>query len=223
MLAAIPFFQLSTQYVPLPFGLPQLPIDPWMTLVCVGVVVGLEVARWRGLKLGLDPRDVVDASVAIVITAFVVAHVFTIVAYFPERFSEYGLAALWQTGGFSSTGGFIGAVIGAFAFFRYFRPHVSALRHADVIMFGFPFGWFFGRLGCASVHDHIGKETSFFLAMDFDHGFGPWADGASYVSGIRHELGLYEALYMIAVDAAFCDAEIKKTLREKVRKSWINT
>jgi adenosine deaminase len=26
-----------------------------------------------------------------------------------------------------------------------------------------------------------------------------------------------------AVDAAFCDAETKKTLREKVRKSWINT
>ena len=201
MLAAIPFFRLSVWNLDLGFA--TLPVDPWMTLVCIGVVVGLEVARWRGIRLGLDTRDVVDGSVAIVVTGFVVAHIFTTVAYFPERFADYGVAALWRTGGFSSTGGFLGAVIGAWAFYRYFRPHVSALRHADVICFGFPFGWFFGRLGCASVHDHVGRETTFFLAMDFDHGFGPWVDGSPYVSGIRHELGLYEALYMLVVCGLF--------------------
>ena len=42
------------------------------------------------------------------------------------------------------------------------------------------------------------------LAMDFDHGIPPWfTEGASYASGIRHELGLYEAAFMIPIMALF--------------------
>ncbi len=202
MLAAIPFFQLEVYYLDL--GFTTLPIDPWATLVCIGFVVGLEVARWRGIQLGLDTRDVVDGAVFIVLMGFVVAHVVTVLFYFPERLAEDGIMSLlrvWE--GFSSTGGFIGAVLGAWIFYTYIRPHAGAMRHADVITFGFPFGWFFGRLGCTVVHDHIGSVTTFPLAMDFDNGFGPWAEGAAYASGIRHELGMYEAAYMLVVCALF--------------------
>lgn len=202
-LAAIPFFQLSVYNLDVP-GIGVLPIDPWATLVCIGFVVGLEIARWRGIRLGLDTRDVVDGAVVIVLTGFVVAHIVTVLFYFPERLQTDGIMSIlrvWE--GFSSTGGFIGAVLGAWLFYKVYRPR-DALRHADVICFGFPFGWFFGRLGCGVVHDHIGAEASWFpLAMDFDHGFGPWLEGASYASGIRHELGLYEAAYMIPVAALF--------------------
>ena len=202
MLAAIPYFELRVYNLDLPL-VGVLPIDPWATLVCIGFAVGLEVARWRGIRLGLDTRDVVDGAVFTVVVGFVVAHIVTVLFYFPERLQQDGVMSLlrvWQ--GFSSTGGFIGAVLGAWIFYKYVRPR-DALQHADAICFGFPFGWFFGRLGCASVHDHIGSKTNFFLAMDFDHGFGPWAEGLRGVDGIRHELGLYEALYMIPVAALF--------------------
>jgi phosphatidylglycerol:prolipoprotein diacylglycerol transferase len=59
------------------------------------------------------------------------------------------------------------------------------------VMFGFPFGWFFGRMGCAVVHDHIGRPTDFFLAVDFP------------TLGPRYELGLYEAAWTLVIAAAF--------------------
>ena len=193
LFAALPFFQLGVYDLPL--GSWTLPIDSWATLVCIGFVVGLEVARWRGMKLGLDVRDVVDGAVFIVVMGFVIAHIFTVLFYFPERLETDGIWAIlrfWE--GFSSTGGFIGAVFGAWLFYKVLRPR-EALRHADVITFGFPVGWMFGRLGCFSVHDHVGAETTFFLAMEFPANH--WA------AGVRHELGLYEALFMMPVAAAF--------------------
>lgn len=202
MFAAIPFFQLGVYELPIG-SLGTLPLDSWATLVLIGFVVGLEVARYRGLKMGMEPRDVVDAALVIVGMGFLIAHVVTVVAYHPERLETDGIWAIlrfWE--GFSSFGGFLGAVIGALLFYNVIRP-LPAWRYADVIAYGFPFGWIFGRLGCASVHDHIGKETTFFLAMDFDHGFGPWENGLRGVSGIRHELGLYEALFMVLVCALF--------------------
>lgn len=201
-LAAIPFFELRVYNLEVP-GIGTLPIDPWATLVCIGFVVGLEMARWRGIKLGLDVRDIVDGAVFIVLSGFLWAHIITVLFYFPERLQKDGIMSLlrvWE--GFSSTGGFLGAVIGAWLFYGYVRPR-PALRHADVIAFGFPFGWFFGRLGCGVVHDHIGAVTRFPLAMDFDHGFGPWKAGAAYAEGIRHELGLYEAAFMLPIMALF--------------------
>ena len=202
LLAAIPFFELKVWEIAIP-GVGNLPIDPWATLVCIGFVVGLEVARWRGIRLHLETRDIVDGAVFIVLMGFVIAHIVTVLFYFPERLSEEGIWSIlkvWE--GFSSTGGFLGAVIGAWVFYKFIRPR-DAMRHADVICFGFPFGWFFGRLGCGVVHDHIGAPTNFFLAMNFDEGFGPWAEGAAYADGIRHELGLYEAMYMIPVMLLF--------------------
>lgn len=194
MFAAIPFFTIPVYEIPLG-ELGTLPIDPWFTLVCVGFVVGLEIARARGIRLGLDVRDVVDGALFIVVSGFLVGHVFTVLAYHPERLRTEGIMAIlrfWT--GFSSMGGFIGAVIGAVVFYNWVRPR-DAWKHADVIAFGFPFGWFFGRVGCGIVHDHIGKETTFPLAMRFPD--------SHYAAGVRHELGLYEAAFTLLISVAF--------------------
>lgn len=206
MFAAIPFFQLRVFNLDVP-GIGTLPIDPWATLVCIGFVVGLEIARSRAIRLGLEVRDIVDGAVFTVLMGFAVAHLYTVVFYFPERLATseplwglmdpggngiWSILRVWE--GFASTGGFIGAVIGSWLFYNVLRPR-PALRHADVITFGFPFGWFFGRLGCGVVHDHIGRETTFPLAMEFPINH--------YAAGIRHELGLYEAGLMIPVMALF--------------------
>lgn len=217
MIAAIPYFELRV-YQPEILGT-TMPIDPWAVLVCLGFVVGLEVARARAIKLGLEVRDIVDGAVFIVLMGFLVAHIVTVLFYFPERLmldqclagdsaacteGVMSILRVWE--GFSSTGGFIGAVIGAWLFYKVIRKR-PALRHADVITYGFPFGWFFGRLGCASVHDHVGSETTFPLAMNFDWGLKDFywyaGDPCPWASGIRHELGLYEAVYMVLVMGVF--------------------
>jgi len=198
MFAAIPYFSIGVYDLALP-GLGTIPIDPWATLVAIGFVVGLEVARHRGIKLGIEPRDIVDGAVFTVLSGFLFGHLVTVLAYHPERLAEDGIWSLikvWE--GFSSYGGFLGAVFGSVLFYKVIRKR-DYWRHADVITFGFPFGWLLGRTGCAVVHDHVGKETEFFGAMDFD--WSPWVDGdpCLWAHGIRHELGLYEALYMVPV------------------------
>jgi phosphatidylglycerol:prolipoprotein diacylglycerol transferase len=184
-LAFIPYYHLPV------WELGPIPIDPWATLVCIGFVVGLEVARARGLRTGLQVRDVVDGIVVIVGMGFLVGHLVFVLAYHPDKLQEQGIRSLLEVwAGFSSFGGFIGAVLGTILFFRVIRKR-PFWPHADAVMFGFPFGWVFGRMGCAVVHDHIGAPTDFFLAVDFPD-LGP-----------RYELGLYEAAWTLVIAVAF--------------------
>ena len=184
VLALIPYFT-----IPL-VELGPLVLDSWAILVSLGFIFGLEVGRARGIRLGLDVRDIVDGALFIVGMGFVVGHFVHVLAYNPHQLEEQGIMALLRIwAGFSSTGGFLGAVLGAILFYRLLRPRPFWI-HADTVMFGFPFGWVLGRLGCFTAHDHIGQKSNFFLAVDFP-------------GGARHDLGLYEALYTILICAVF--------------------
>ena len=202
-LAAIPYFALKVTTIDLP-GLPEIPIDPWATLVCVGFVVGMEVARNRAIKMGLAVRDIVDGAVFIVLMGFLMGHVVYVVGYHPEQLQEQGIMSLLRFwAGFSSFGGFLGAVLGTFLFYGLVRRRRPFWRYADLIAYGLPFGWIFGRLACGVVHDHVGSKTTFPLAMDFDNPMFGTGDPAPWADGVRHELGLYEAAFMVAVSTLF--------------------
>ena len=108
MIAAIPYFALRLYEIEVPV-LGTIPLDPWAILICVAFLVGMEVARHRSIKLGLDVRDFVDACVFVVVCGFLMGHVITVVAYEPQRLVEDGIWAIlrfWE--GFSSFGGFLG-------------------------------------------------------------------------------------------------------------------
>ena len=187
-------------WTPRVFHLGPIPIDPWMTLVCIGIIVGLEISRARGIRLGLDVRDVVDGAAFTVAAGFVGGHLIHILAYNPEKIQEDGwiiLLQVWK--GYSSMGGFVGAVAGFFVFFTWIRPR-NRLLHADVLMFGFPLAQCFGRLGCFAVHDHIGEQTNFFLGVSFRPG---QLGEVPQMASVRHDLGLYEALVCLAVGVMF--------------------
>lgn len=189
MLALVPYIEIPSVKIPLG-GMDPLVLDPWAALVCIGFIAGLEIARARGIRLGLDVRDVVDGIVATVGMGFVVGHLVHVLAYNQHLLAERGwteLLRLW--GGFSSTGGFIGAVLGSTLFYKFVRKRDYWI-HADSIVFGFPVGWMFGRTGCFLAHDHIGQKTDFFLAVN-------------YPGGPRHDLGLYEALWTAVIAVVF--------------------
>jgi len=158
---------------------------------------------------------VVDGAVVIVGMGFVVGHLVHVLGYHPEQYEKDGIVSLLRVwAGFSSMGGMLGAVIGYVLFFGFIRNEqpFSVLRQApskafgakfwrqgDNIMFGFPFGWFLGRMGCFSVHDHVGRETTFFLGVEFP---ANWL-AAGDPGGIRHDLGLYEALWALFIAGVF--------------------
>lgn len=189
----IPYFSIPV------YHLGPLPLDPWGTLVCIGFVVGLEITRARGIRTGLDVRDVVDGIIATIGMGFVVGHLVHVLAYNFATFEKEGILSLLKVwAGLSSMGGFLGAMVGAIGFYALVRRR-PFLPHADAIMFGFPFGWVFGRTGCFLAHDHIGRLTDFPLAVNYPAEYFFRGDPG----GPRFDLGLLEALWTLCLAGLF--------------------
>jgi phosphatidylglycerol---prolipoprotein diacylglyceryl transferase len=164
------------------FGI--LPIQPFGVLVGIALVVGYMLGRRRARLVGLDPQLCADGMVWTVVVGFIVAHMVSVIFYFPGRLAERPWALLEVWAGLSSFGGFVGAIIGANWFFRKHKAPV--MKYVDAIVFGFVPAWIIGRAGCTVVHDHPGRATDFFLAVN--------APG-----GPEHDLGLYEMLFAVVL------------------------
>jgi phosphatidylglycerol:prolipoprotein diacylglycerol transferase len=200
----IPYFRAEPIPIPLPehldlagyrFSFPQdWTIQPFGLLVATGLMVGTWVAERRGRKVGVHSNAVSSCIAHILITAFIIAHMFDALAYHPEVVMARPLFLLEIWDGLSSFGGFIGAIIGLLIY--QYRYPVDARVIADPIAFSFPVGWLFGRTGCFVVHDHPGAITEFFLGVrDYEVGLPPFAT--------RHDLGFYEVLWCSVVITLF--------------------
>lgn len=168
------------------FDVGGIPIHMFGVLVAIGVILGDRIVVREGLRRGLDERDIKFMNARIVIYGFIVAHLVSVIFYFPERIKEspWVLVNVWS--GLSSFGGFLGASL---AFVYYTRKEkIPALRYADSVALGLAVGWIFGRTGCFTAHDHPGRHTHFFLSV-------------RYPDGPRHDLGLDELLFTIVITA----------------------
>ncbi len=197
----IPWFRAEPLELQLPFELPvigqQLDIQPFGVLVATGVIVASLVAQQFAKRNGRSPTDTADLVLYVVVFAFVASYwlnglfyetdaLFDVLRH-PSQIFEHWL-------GLSSFGGFIGAALGAL-FWRW-RRQGPFLPIADAAAFCFPFGWFFGRLGCFVVHDHPGRSSDFFLAVaDYRTGVPPYVP--------RHDLGLYEVFVAVFIIGVF--------------------
>jgi phosphatidylglycerol:prolipoprotein diacylglycerol transferase len=137
--------------------------------------------------------------------------------------------------GFSSTGAIVGATIGAVAWSRLFvrreggewkaswreRPH-ALLPLSEVIVGTWPAGWAIGRLGCALIHDHVGRSVApgtlgSLLAVGFprsaDDGVHRVFGAVHVVTGasdVRFDLGLLELLVLAPIAVGFALTWSKK-------------
>jgi phosphatidylglycerol:prolipoprotein diacylglycerol transferase len=172
------------------FDIGSIPIHMFGVLVAIGVIVGDRIVVKQGAKRGLDPQDVRFLNARIVIGGFIVAHLVSVIFYYPERIKENPLVLLNVWSGLSSFGGFLGAFL---AFLYYTKKEkIDRLAYADSVALGLSVGWIFGRLGCTTAHDHPGRRTSFFLSVDY-----PPLGG--HLGGPRHDLGLDELLFTIVL------------------------
>jgi phosphatidylglycerol:prolipoprotein diacylglycerol transferase len=165
-------------------------IHAFGVLVAVAMIVGLRFVRRRAAAVGLDPFLADRLVTWVLVGGFIGAHLIDrFVYYFHETLADpVSILRFWE--GLSSFGGFLGAIAGALLFFRK-NPALSRWGYLDCVAYGFPFGWIFGRLGCTLAFDHPGSRTGFFL-------------GEMYTDGVvRHNLGLYEALYTVLIAALF--------------------
>lgn len=174
----IPWFELPT------LRLGPLAIHSFGVLSAAGILLASSLIAAQAKKRGLDANPLPDFAAWAVGFGLIGGHLMHVLLYHPEELDSGGALQLFKFwDGLSSTGGVIGGLVGALVFFRSRR--LSFRAYADSIALGLAPGWAVARLGCFSVHDHPGRLTDFVLAVRFP-------------GGARHDLGLYDALLLLA-------------------------
>jgi phosphatidylglycerol:prolipoprotein diacylglycerol transferase len=161
--------------------------------VASAILGGTLLAFHRAREMGLERKVVADLVLWTTIPGFVVSHWFEAVFYTPREVLERPAVLLEVWGGMSSFGGFIGAGLGGA--FCLWRRRVPPWPYLDALVYAFVAAWILGRTGCAIAFDHPGHLTDFLLAMPYP--------GGRTTPGIRHNLGLYEVPFSIALFAFF--------------------
>ena len=166
-------------------------LEAFRVLVLIAIVVQFELTARRAPRFDI-PRDTASSLVSwAIVLGLVSAHVFDVVAYYPERLLEDPLELLRVWGSLSSTGGMLGGLAGLLWVAR--RRGLSGadlLRFFDVVIFALPFTLAIGRLGCGLQHDHLGLESTHWLAVAFP-------------DGPRFDLGLLEFFWVAGLAGAF--------------------
>ena len=180
----------------------------FMILIVVGFAAGTEYARARAIREDLSVKITVDCTLFMVLMGFLVAHIVSVTFYHPDRLAEDWRKILpWYDFSISSMGGYLGAAIAIPLFLKVWKK-VPVWAYTDCLAFGVTLGFFFGRVGCFTAHDHKGRVTDFFLAVDFPARVFP--SNFEGVPGPRHDLGLYEALFLLGVFSLFVFLDRKK-------------
>jgi phosphatidylglycerol:prolipoprotein diacylglycerol transferase len=183
----IPWFNIEFPSIPFPI-IGKLTVHAFGILVATGILVGARLTRNRGRELGLVDENVASMITTTLVCGFIFAHLFDIFAYQTAGPRPSIWEILNPIQGFSSFGGFIGALAGLF--YWCVRKRQPVMPYADSLGYGLATGWMFGRLGCFTAHDHPGLHTSFFLAVQ-------------YPDGARFDLGLLEAIWAAIISFTF--------------------
>lgn len=172
------------------FHLGWFSLQAWGTLVALGFAISLGLAHFLTRKRGLDLNIFWDLSAWIMISALIFARLFYVLfgGEWPTFAAHPALIpALWQ-GGMSSIGGFFGVGLAMYIFNKIKK--IALTPYLENLAWSFPFGWGVGRLGCFLIHDHPGRLTKSFLAVNFP-------------GGARFDLGFLETVLSLCLAVIF--------------------
>lgn len=205
----VPFFPQPEYHL---FG--PVTVHAFGAIVALSLIVGWRMAVTRSRTKGIAPELFQDLLLYVILSGFIVAHLYSVLAYFPRETMENPLLLLKIWEDISSFGGFAGGLLGLWLFFRFKARDVDAaarLRYLDVIAYVFPFAWAIGRIACTVAHDHPGTITTFPLGISLKSPEAQAYIASFYREAGRlaevpptgelakmafHDLGWYEFLYM---------------------------
>ncbi len=173
----IPYYQANA------FQIGPLTIQVWGLFVSLGILAGLYLAYKISRRYFLAEQVILDLGVWGVVGGLFMARVFHVIFYAPEYYllNPSEIIYFWQ-GGASSLGGFVGAIFAIYIFSKVKNFSLKELwPYLDVMSLSLWLGWAIGRIGCFMIHDHPGKLTNSFFAVNFP-------------AGARYDLGLFDSL-----------------------------
>jgi len=182
-------------------------------LVAVGLFVGSWIFIAHGRRNGLDVDALARLAWWIVLVGIIGARLAFVASHLSQFTSRpWAVVALWE-GGLEFSGAFLVAVVVVLWWLRRHR-NVPGLVLTDGVVLGLAVGLAIGRIGCYSVGEHLGHQTSFFLAVHYLGGVtreGPIPIGAHI-----HNTALYETLLLLPLIVLLFQAR-----RRGVRPGWL--
>jgi phosphatidylglycerol---prolipoprotein diacylglyceryl transferase len=171
------------------FNVGPIPVYTYGVLLAASYLLGLRLAMTRGKRWGLNPSQVMDLGIYIIIAALVGAKVLLVITD-PAAYltSLEAVKSLARSGGVFY-GGLILAVVAAFWYIA--KNRMPFWRTCDVFAPAIALGHVTGRLGCLAAGCCYGKPTSVAWAITFHN---PLAANVGTPLGIPlHPTQLYEA------------------------------
>jgi phosphatidylglycerol:prolipoprotein diacylglycerol transferase len=167
------------------------PLQAFRVLALLAIVVEYVIVVRRAPRHGFSSEQASSLVAWAVVLGLVSAHLFDVVAYYPERLRADPLELFRVWGSLSSWGGMVGGLTGlGIVAYRRGLGASGVLRFFDLCIYALPFTLAVGRFGCALQHDHLGIASTHFLAVNFP-------------TGPRFDLGMLEFLYLIPVCLLF--------------------
>jgi phosphatidylglycerol:prolipoprotein diacylglycerol transferase len=167
------------------------PLQAFRVLALLAIVVEYTIVVRRAPRHGFSSDEASSLVAWGTVLGLVSAHVFDVVAYYPERLRADPLELFRVWGSLSSWGGMVGGLTGlGIVAYRRGLGAIGVLRFFDLCIYALPFTLAVGRFGCALQHDHLGIPSTHFLAVNFP-------------TGPRFDLGMLEFLYLLPMCLLF--------------------
>jgi phosphatidylglycerol:prolipoprotein diacylglycerol transferase len=182
---------------------PQIDLGPlhlrtFGLVVAVGVLVGAWLAARYGEDYGVDRDATYSLAMRMVVAGVIGSRITWDLSHTDEIHSALDLIAVWK-GGLQFSGGFIFAVLAGYPIYRRWN-RLTRWHSLDGYAYGLSIGLALGRIGCTSVGEHFGRQTSFLLGVRWDGGSTPreqtLGDVVLKPGMVFHNTAIYELIYL---------------------------
>jgi phosphatidylglycerol:prolipoprotein diacylglycerol transferase len=187
MLAAIPFRTFPS------FNIGPLRLQTFGLFVALGIIVGVWVFLRFARSRDMDTEALSGLAWRVVIFGLIGSRVLFVLTH-PSDYTDRPLAifAVWE-GGLQFSGAFLIAIAVIVWWLRK-HPEVPGARLADGLVLGLVPGLMIGRIGCASVGEHLGGTTDFFLGWKYLG--GETREGSFAPGTVIHSTAIYEIVLL---------------------------
>lgn len=153
----------------------------------MSIFTGRYVFKQQALRYGLEQRVVMELFLIALFVGVPFAHILAALWSMPKLVWANPEILLHFNKGLDSFGFFLGSALGLLVYVKIRRKFAQPiLAYLDSVAYAMCGAWIVCRLGCAFSHDHPGRPSADFFAIQYPD----WVHGGLS----RHNLGLDEAL-----------------------------
>lgn len=150
---------------PILFKIGPIPIKSYGTMIAIGIVFAMVLARKRAKKRGIDDEPIIDIAIYGILGGVFGAKLLFLLTELPQIIKNPPDLMGFLLYGFVLYGAIIGGALAAYIYCR--SKKINFLTYFDLIAPSIAFAQGFGRIGCFLAGCCYGKKTNCSLGVEF--------------------------------------------------------